>query len=83
MSKSRTYLGIEGMVWPDPVDPDDVEWSLRYSQTLGFEVPRKDALKAASYINAYRALIAMPQRLRNKRIEQIKRASEQAERERS
>lgn len=86
MPRSESYLEISGssnrndhMVWPDPADPEEVEWSIRHAPHLGREVTRGQELTAASYMHAYRALIAMPQKLRNQRIEQIKHASAQAE----
>lgn len=65
---SEHYL----MAWPDPRDPDDLEWRLRWgSNPTGY-----DCHEAAAYIQAYRALIDLPQKVRNARIEQIKRAME-------
>lgn len=61
--------------WPDPRDPLGVEWRLRHLRTtFNAEVSTSDLMVAASYMDAYRALIALPQRARNQRIEQIKRA---------
>ena len=61
--------------WPNPTDPLDVEWRLRHRRTtLGQEISTSDLMVAASYMDAYRALIALPQRRRNQTIEQIKHA---------
>lgn len=83
MPRSASYLEIAGsddpndlMVWPDPADPEEVGWRLRHRSMEN--TTRGDILIATSFMHAYQALIAMPQRLRNKRIEQIKHASAQA-----
>ena len=62
------------MAWPDPRDPDDIEWSLTYGYSGIWDEGRRQLREAASYIAAYRALIDLPQKTRNARIEQIKRA---------
>lgn len=89
MARSESYLELSGsnnpndiMRWPDPADPEEVEWRLHHHSYPILEDRRRDERVAASYMNAYRALIAMPQRLRNQRIEQIKRASVEAEKRR-
>ena len=82
---SAEFLRIRGgpsehdiMTWPNPDDPSEVEWRLRYTRYLGGEVATSDLMVAASYMNAYRALIGLPQRARNARIEQIKSAMKEA-----
>lgn len=57
------------MAWPDPRDPEDLAWRLRYQQTMHTV---HDCHEAAAYIEAYRALISLPQKVRNNRIEQMK-----------
>jgi hypothetical protein len=57
------------MCWPNPGDPHEVEWRLRYGTLM-----REDLLYAASVIHAYAHLFDLPQKARNKRIEQIKEA---------
>lgn len=56
--------------WPDPSDRADLEWELRYA-----EPTRENVLAAASFIHAYRSLIALPQRERNKKIALLRRAA--------
>lgn len=61
--------------WPDPRDPLGVEWRLRHKRaTFGGEISTSDLMVSASYMDAYRALIALPQRRRNQLIEQMKQA---------
>lgn len=80
----RFYLEVRGGPtpndlghWPDPRDPLEVEWRLRHKRTtFGGEVATSDLMVAATYMDAYRALIALPQRRRNQVIEQMKRAME-------
>ena len=89
MAERSSWLEIRGgptvndlMRWPDPSDPNEVEWRLRHGRYIFNAEPREgDVLTAASYMNAYRALIDMPQKTRNARIEQIKTAMNNAERE--
>jgi hypothetical protein len=64
------------MAWPDPRDPDDIEWRLAHATQERFGGDWKLAREAAAYIGAYKALIDLPQKTRNARIEQIKRAME-------
>lgn len=77
MARSRSYLEVRGgphrsdlMTWPNPADPDDVAWRLLHNATIA----RQDVVIAASFIQAYAALIDLPQKARNQRIEQIKQA---------
>jgi len=56
------------MAWPDPRDPEDLEWRLRRLS----DPNAHDCREAAAYIEAYRALIGLPQKARNNRIEQMK-----------
>lgn len=65
----RAWLRFEGMTWPNPQDPDDVQWRLRYG-----EPTRADLLAAASVMAAYAHLVSMPRRERESRIAGIRRA---------
>lgn len=69
MSQPRSYLQFDGMVWPDPRDPTEVQWRLRYG-----DLTRQDRVRAASVLSAYAHLISMPRRLRDKRIRQLRAA---------
>lgn len=69
MSQPRSYLQFDGMVWPDPRDPTEVQWRLRYGDPT-----RRDHVRAASVLSAYAHLISMPRRLRDKRIRQLRAA---------
>lgn len=67
MSDSKTYLSFDGMCWPNPDDPREVEWRLRYGQPT-----RQDLLCAASFIGAYQQLVNDPQRVRNSKVTRIR-----------
>lgn len=62
----------ETLVWPHPYDPDELQWRLRNG-----EPTKADLLVAASYVAIYTHIFDLPQKVRNKRIEQIKKVSEQ------
>lgn len=62
-----SHLVFDGMTWPNPTDPNNVQWRLRYG------IPsRQDLLAAASFMHAYAHLIDLPQRERNQRVSQIR-----------
>ena len=64
-----SWLRFDGMTWPNPADPNEVQWRLRY----GPQPPsREDVLAAASFMHAYAHLINLPQRERNERVLQIR-----------
>lgn len=64
-----TYLHFDGMAWPDPADPREVEWTLRYGTPT-----REQVLVAASFIAAYKQLVADPQRARNDNVRRLRAA---------
>jgi hypothetical protein len=63
----RGTLHFDGMAWPNPNDPHEIEWALRYGTPS-----REQMLAAASFIAAYRQLVDLPTRERNKRIASIR-----------
>lgn len=82
-----SFLRIRGgpgqydlMTWPNPDDPTDTEWRLRYAGMLNLDITSRDRMVAASAMHAYRALIELPQRERNQRISQIRAATKEASR---
>lgn len=63
------YLHFDGMAWPNPIDPLDVEWTLRYG------APSREQLRvAASMIAAYKQLVEDPKRRRDAKIAGLRRA---------
>lgn len=63
------YLHFDGMTWPHPGDPGEVEWTLRYG------TPTREQLNvAASMVAAYKQLIEDPQRRRNEKVAGVRRA---------
>ena len=70
--KPSSYVTFDGMTWPHPDDPAGVEWQLRYGHS---EIVR---LTAASYVEAYRHLIKLPERSRNLRIKMLRKMAKGA-----
>jgi hypothetical protein len=71
---SGKYVVLDGgATWPTPMDDPDnpLEWRLRYAPA---EIVVKDRFLAASIVNAYRELIALPATKRNKVIASLRRA---------
>lgn len=67
---AQPFLRVEGTTWPNPSDPGEVEWRLRYGTPT-----REDLLVAASFMHAYQYLVlAMTQKDRNHRVATIKEA---------
>lgn len=59
------------MVWPNPLDPAELKYRLRYGPPLTANEQRV----AASYLEAYHYLVtALPQRTRNTRCSELKAA---------
>lgn len=67
------YLSFEKMTWPNPRDPSEVEWALRY----GGELTRSQRLVAASFIAAYKQLVGDMPKVRNEKIDGLHRALRQ------
>lgn len=68
-ARQSSWVRFDGMTWPNPADPDGVEWRLRH----GVQPPtRQDVLTAASFMHAYAHLIHLPRREREERIRQIR-----------
>ena len=67
--RAEPYVRVEGTTWPNPNDPREVEWRLRYGTPT-----REDLLLAASFIHAYRYLFLTTTAMRNHRITTIKEA---------
>jgi hypothetical protein len=60
------YIRSEDTTWPVP--DDELEWVMRYGHVV------RHRFSAASVLAAYRALIMLPERTRNRRIRDIRRA---------
>lgn len=67
------YAQWGGMTWPTPMDHPDggLSWRLRYASP---EQLIKDRYHAASVVEAYRELIALPEKRRNAVIRQLRKA---------
>jgi hypothetical protein len=71
----NSYLLFDGMCWPNPQDPSEVEWKLRYARTT---LTPAEALIAASVMNAYRHLVELDSRTRQQRVMSIRKAADNA-----
>ena len=69
-TRTDTYLHFDGMAWPNPADPREVAYALRYG-----EPTRQQLHVAASFIAAYQQLVADPQRRRNEKVAGIRGAA--------
>ena len=67
----NAYLRFDGMTWPNPNDPTEVQWRLRYGTPS-----QSDLLVAASHMCAYAQLVEDPQRMRNEKVKGIRAAME-------
>jgi len=67
--KGPTYIAFDGMSWPNPTDPLDVEWSMRYGNPS-----REQMLVAASFVAAYRHLVEDSAVRRNEKITALRTA---------
>jgi len=64
---------IEDMCWPDPTDPRELAYRLRYAPAgLG----RRDELVLALMVEAYSALVCMDSRTRQRRVMQLREVAE-------
>ncbi len=75
------FLLFDGMTWPNPDDPNEVEWKLRYKDFSG-NLSRGEECTAASFISAYRCLVNLPQKHRNAVCKRIREAAKAVERKR-
>jgi hypothetical protein len=53
----KTYVRFDDTVWPNPLDPNDIEWKLRYG-----EPTKAELLQAASFLGAYKQLFTITQK---------------------
>lgn len=60
------------MTWPDPTDPRELDWRLRYAPD---SITRGDQMALASIVSAYAYLISLDARTRQKRVMQIRSAA--------
>lgn len=69
---AEAYRHFEGMTWPVPGQRlDELEWLLRFADQSA--VPAmSDRLVIASYLSAYRELVALPVRVREARVRELR-----------
>lgn len=66
------YRHFEGMCWPVPGDRlDELERALRFADQ-GAVFTMSDRLVIASFLSAYRELVALPGRLRDERVRELR-----------
>lgn len=66
------YVTFEDMCWPDPSDPRELAYRLRYSPA---GLSRRDQLVLASIVDAYNSLVCMDSRTRQRRVMQLREAA--------
>jgi hypothetical protein len=67
--QAKLIVHFDGMAWPAPGERlSEIAWNLRYGSD---EVVLADRLSTASVLNAYEALFALPNKMRNSRIREI------------
>lgn len=69
--KPWIIIDPDQMTWPNPDDPEGVQWALRYGDD---EHLRSVRMIAASYVAAYQHLISLTNEVRNERANAIKAA---------
>lgn len=67
----NSWVRFDGMTWPNPLDPNEVESVLRYGTPT-----REQILTAASFMAAYRALVYETQEKRNQKCRKIRQIAE-------
>ncbi len=70
LKKRGRYIFDNETSWPDY--HGNTEWNLRYNPD---DITREDQLYLASVLSAYRYLIIMPEKSRQKRIKVLKRGT--------
>lgn len=66
------YRHFEGMCWPVPGDRlDELERTLRFADRDAV-LTMSDRLVIASFLSAYRELVALPGRLRDERVRELR-----------
>lgn len=66
------YRHFDGMTWPVPGERlDELETLLRFADR-GAVLLMEDRLVIASYLSAYRELVALPSKLRDARVRELR-----------
>lgn len=68
-SQESSFVHFDGMTWPNPMDPTEIEWRLRYGHPT-----REDILMAATFMAAYKELVFNTQERRNAKVRGIRKA---------
>lgn len=67
------YLHFDGMTAPNPDDPTEIEWRLRYGK-----LTQRDRYLAASFISVYKQLVNDTQKRRNEKVSGLRKARDAA-----
>jgi hypothetical protein len=68
---ASAFLHFDGMCWPNPDDPNETQWRLRYGTPT-----RADLLFAAHVMCAYGQLVEDSQQVRNAKVAGLRRTKE-------
>lgn len=71
-NRNPLELNFDDMCWPNPSDPQDLEWILRHG-SHDKPLSKMDRLICASFMGAYKQMIRMSQKDRNKLVSNIRR----------
>jgi len=71
VTEAQHWVSFDGMTWPNPDDPTEVQWRIQYGNPA-----REDLAAAVSFMAAYSQLIRLPRRTREARIRSIRKATE-------
>lgn len=63
----KSYINFDEMCWPNPLDPNDIEWKLRHGESTKAEL-----LQAAAFLGAYKQLMHDTQKNVLYKIKKIK-----------
>lgn len=81
MSENNSQVTFEtedgsSVCWPNPHDPNEIEWKLRYAPD---SLTRADMMVAASVMSAYRHVINLDSRTRQLRVMQLRKVAKPSE----
>lgn len=70
MPTNESYVRLDdGTVWPNPADPTEVQWRIRYGTPT-----RSDLLIAAAHMHAYQELVMQTDKRRTDVVRGLRRA---------
>lgn len=74
MTGPKPHLAFDGMCWPNPDDPLELAYKLNHGHQ---NMTGAEAVRAATYIAAYRQLIEDTPQVRNSKITRLRAARDE------